>query len=137
MRKIKVVLAQYPLECHSRGIITVARILRDAGFEVVMAGNLLPDDIVSVALQEDADVIGMSTYCGGELCQSVDLIRAADKAGIAERTVFVLGGVFSKKSGARLLELGFSGVFPPSSSREEIVSCLKASIESKLAAVQI
>jgi len=75
--KIKVLLAQFPLETHSRGIITVAGMLKDAGMEVVLIGNELPERIIDTAIQEDVDVVGISTYCGGELALSTDLMRAA------------------------------------------------------------
>ena len=77
--RIKVLLALFPLENHSRGIITVAGMLRDAGMEVVLIGNELPDRIIDSAVQEDADVVGISTYCGGELALSTDLMKAAEK----------------------------------------------------------
>ncbi len=129
--KIKVLLAQFPLENHSRGIITVAGMLRDAGMEVVLIGNEIPARTIDTAVQEDADVIGISTYCGGELTLSTDLIKAATKKGIKERTVFVLGGIFPPKNGPKLLKLGFSGVFPPSSTKEDIVACLEKSVAAK------
>jgi len=77
--KIKVLLAQFPLETHSRGIITVAGMLRDAGMEVILMGNALPEQIVETALQEYVDVIGISTYCGGELALGGELMKAAEE----------------------------------------------------------
>ena len=129
--KIKVLLAQFPLENHSRGIITVAGMLRDAGMEVVLIGNELPERIIETAVQEDVDVVGISTYCGGELVLSGDLIKAAEEKGIKGNTVFLLGGIFPPKNAPKLKELGFSGVFPPSSPREEIVSCIEEAVASK------
>ncbi len=129
--KIKVLLAQFPLETHSRGIITVAGMLKDAGMEVVLIGNELPERIIDSAVQEDADVVGISTYCGGELALSTDLIKAAEKKGIKDRTVFVLGGIFPPKNTTKLLKLGFSGIFPPSSTKEEIVSCIEKAVAVK------
>ena len=129
--KIKVLLALFPLENHSRGIITVAGMLRDAGMEVVMLGNELPERTIETAIQEDADVVGISTYCGGELALSTDLLKAAAKKGIKEHTVFVLGGIFPPRNLAKLLKLGFSGVFPPSSTREEIVACIEQAVAAR------
>ncbi len=129
--RIKVLLAQFPLENHSRGIITVAGMLKDAGMEVVLIGNELPERIIDSAIQEDADVIGISTYCGGELVLSTDLIKGAEKKGIKDNTIFVLGGIFPPKNTPKLMKLGFSGVFPPSSTKEEIVSCIKKAVAAK------
>jgi methylmalonyl-CoA mutase C-terminal domain/subunit len=129
--RAKVLLAQFPLETHSRGIITVAGMLRDAGMEVVLIGNALPEQIVEAAVQEDADVIGISTYCGGELVLARDLMTAAQREGVKDRTVFLLGGIFPSKNAPRLREMGFAGVFPPSSTGEEIVSCIEDALASR------
>ena len=129
--KTKVLLAQFPLENHSRGIITVAGMLRDAGMEVILIGNDLPERIIETAVQEDADVVGISTYCGGELALSTDLIKAAEAKGIKDNTVFLLGGIFPPKNAQKLEELGFSGVFPPSARKEDIVACIEKSVAAK------
>lgn len=130
-KNIKVLLAQFPLESHSRGIITVAGMLRDAGMEVILIGNELPERVIETAIQEDVDVIGISTYCGGELALSGDLMKAAEDKGIKDRTVFLLGGIFPPKNDPKLREMGFSGVFPPSSTREEIVSCIEGAVPAR------
>ena len=129
--KIKVLMAQFPLENHSRGLITVSGMLKDAGMEVVLIGNELPERIIDTAVQEDADVVGISTYCGGELALGIDLINAAETKGIKDRTVFLLGGIFPPRNTPKLKELGFSGVFPPSSTKEEIVDCIKSAVASR------
>ena len=129
--KIKVLLAQFPLETHSRGIITVAGMLRDGGMEVVLIGNALSERIIEAAVQESVDVVGISTYCGGELALGSDLLQAAEKAGIKESTVFLMGGIFPPKDAPKLKEMGFSGTFPPSSTRDEIVSIIKDAVVSK------
>ena len=129
-RSIRVLMAQFPLETHSRGMITVAGMLRDAGMEVVVIGNATPRQIVQTAVQEDADVIGISTYCGGELVLSEDLLAEAAKEGIRDHTVFLLGGVFPPRNAAKLRDMGFSGTFPPSSTKSEIVSCIENAVRS-------
>jgi len=116
-KKIKVLLALFPLENHSRGIITVAGMLRDAGMEVILIGNELPERVIA--------------YCGGELALSSDLMKAAEDKGIKEHTVFLLGGIFPPKNGPKLRELGFSGVFPPSSTKEEIISCIEGAVPAR------
>jgi len=122
---VKVLLAQFPLETHLRGILTVADMLKDAGMEVVLIGNAFPEQIVEAAVQEDVDVIGISTYCGGELVLAADLMKEAELKKIKDRTVFLLGGVFSPRNAPKLREMGFIGLFPPSSTKEEIVSCIQ------------
>lgn len=126
--RVKVLLAQFPLETHSRGMITVAGMLRDAGMEVVLLGNATPEQIVNTAVQEDVAVVGISTYCGGELPLAGDLLQAAEKEGIKDRAVFLLGGVFPPVNAPKLKAMGFSGTFPPSSTREEILDCIERAL---------
>ncbi len=129
-KKIKMLLAQFPLETHSRGMFTVAGQLRDAGMEVVLIGNELSERIIETAVQEDVDVIGISTYCGGELAMGSDLLKAAEERGIKDSTVFLLGGIFPPKDIPKLKELGFSGTFL-SATKEEIVSCIEKAVAEK------
>ncbi len=128
--KIKVLLAQFPLETHSRGMITVAGQLKDAGMEVVLIGNEIPERIIEAAVQEDVDVIGISTYCGGELALGSDLLKAAEERGIKGSTVFLIGGIFPPKDIPKLKKMGFSGTFL-SATKEEIVSCIKKAVVAK------
>jgi methylmalonyl-CoA mutase C-terminal domain/subunit len=128
--KIKVLLAQFPLETHSRGLITVAGMLRDAGMEVVLMGNALPEQIVETAVQEYVDAIGISTYCGGELALGSELMKAAEAKKIKEQTAFLLGGIFPPADIPKLKEMGFDGAFL-SATKDEIVSCIESAIANK------
>jgi len=128
---VRVLLAQFPLETHTKGMITVAGLLRDAGMEVVLLGNARPEEIVTAAAQEDVDVIAISSYCGGELVLGGKLLELAQEEGIKDRAVFVLGGLFPPASAAKLAELGFGATFPPSSSGEEIVSGIKRAVAAR------
>jgi len=130
-KKIKVLLAQFPLETHSRGIITVAGMLRDAGMEVVLLGNARSEQIIEAALQESVDSVGISTYCGGELALGGELLKIAEEKGIKEQVVFLLGGIFPPMDIPKLKEMGFTGTFPPSATKEEIVSCIENAVASK------
>ena len=129
-QKIKVLLAQFPLETHNRGMFTVAGMLKDAGMEVVLIGNELPERIIDAAIQEDVDVVGISTYCGGELALGSDLLKAAEKNGLKDKAVFLLGGIFPPKNIPKLKEIGFSGAFL-AATKEEIVSCIEKAIAAK------
>ena len=129
-KKTKVLLAQFPLETHSRGIITVAGMLRDAGMEVVLMGDAIPEQIIGVAVQEDADVVGISTYCGGEVALGGQLMKVAEKKGIKDHTVFLIGGIFPPKNAPKLKKIGFNGVFL-TATKEEIVSTIKSALASK------
>lgn len=128
--RIKVLLAQFPLETHSRGLLTVAGMLRDAGMEIILMGNAMPEQIINTAVQEYVDVVGISTYCGGELALGDLLLKEAEKKGIKERTVFLLGGIFPPADIPKLKEMGFSGTFL-SATKEDIVSCIKEALAVK------
>lgn len=129
--KIRVLLAQFPIEPHNRGLITVAGMLRDAGMEVILLGNALVEQIIDVAVQESVDVVGISSYCGGELVLGEELLKIAEKKGIKERAVFLLGGIFPPNDAPKLKEIGFSATFPPSATREEIVATIKSAVAVK------
>jgi len=128
--KVKVLLAQFPLETHSRGLLTVAGMLRDAGMEVVLMGNALPEQIINAAVQEYVDVVGVSTYCGGELALGKEMMKSAEQKGIKDRAVFLIGGIFPPADIPQLKKIGFDGTFL-SATQEEIVSCIEKSIAGK------
>jgi methylmalonyl-CoA mutase C-terminal domain/subunit len=130
-RKIRVLLAQFPIETHNRGLITVAGMLRDAGMEVILMGNAMAEQIIEAAVQEGVDVVGISTYCGGELVLGEQLMKMAEEKGIKERAAFILGGIFPPNNAPRLKEMGFSATFPPSATREEIVSAIKSAVAAR------
>jgi len=128
--KVKVLLAQFPLETHSRGLLTVAGMLRDAGMEVVLMGNALPEQIINAAVQEYVDVVGVSTYCGGELALGKEMMKSAEQKGIKDRAVFLIGGIFPPADIPQLKKIGFDGTFL-SATQEEIVSCIEKSLAAK------
>jgi methylmalonyl-CoA mutase C-terminal domain/subunit len=130
-KKIRVLLAQFPLETHTKGMITVAGMLRDAGMEVVLLGNALPAEIARAAVQEDVDVVGISSYCGGELVLGEKVLALAKEEGIRQEAVFILGGIFPPENAARLKELGFAATFPPSAKVGEIVGGIKKALDAK------
>ena len=119
--KIKVLLAKLGLDVHNRGIITVAKELGDAGMEIVYIGNCLPGEIVQTAIQEDVDVIGVSSLGGAHITLGKPLIEAARREKLIGCIAFVIGGVFPPDDTIRLKEIGFDAVFTPGATRDEIV----------------
>lgn len=132
-RKIRVLMAMPPLENHTRGLFTVASMLKDAGMEVILLGNELPERIIETAIQEDTQVVGISLYCGSPVVFGENMLKVAEEKGIKDRTVFVLGGIFPPQDEPKLKEMGFSGIFPPGprSTREKIVSSIENVVRSK------
>jgi methylmalonyl-CoA mutase C-terminal domain/subunit len=110
------------LDVHNRGIITVAKMLSNAGMEVVYLGNALPKEIISVAIQEDVDVVGVSSLGGAHISLGMLLLKEAKEKGLKEKVAFLMGGVFPPSDGERLREIGFDGVFLPGTTSDQIVS---------------
>jgi len=129
---IKVLLAKLGLDVHNRGIITVAKELRDAGMEIVYIGNSLPQEIIQAAIQEAVDVIGVSSLGGAHLTLSKPMLDIAQKKGLTDSMVFVIGGVFPPDDELRLKEIGYDAVFTPGATRNEIVFSIEALVENKM-----
>ena len=130
-RKTKVLLAKLGLDVHNRGLVTVAMELRDEGMEVIYLGNCLPDEIIATAVQEQVDVIGVSSLGGAHLSLGRLLMQKADQKGFKDELVFLIGGVFSTEDAEELSNIGFDGVYPPGSTRATIVNGLKAALAEK------
>lgn len=127
-RRIKVLLAKLGLDVHNRGLITVANELRDAGMEVIYIGNALPDEIIVSAIQEDVDVVGVSSLGGAHLTLGALLMAKAEQEDLKWQMAFIMGGVFSPEDGDKLLAIGFDRVFPPASTRDEILTSIRAEV---------
>lgn len=130
-KKIKVLLAKLGLDVHNRGIITVAKELGDAGMEIVYIGNSLPGEIVQTAIQEDVDVIGVSSLGGAHLTLGKPLIDIARQEQLTDSVVFVIGGVFPPDDTLRLREIGYDAVFTPGATRNEIVLSIERLVEKR------
>jgi methylmalonyl-CoA mutase, C-terminal domain len=121
VRKIRVVIAKPGLDGHDRGAKVIARALRDAGMEVIYTGlRQTPEQIVAAALQEDADVIGLSILSGAHMhiCpRVVELLRAQGLSDI----VVVVGGIIPDADIPRLNEIGIRGIFQPGTPMQDIV----------------
>jgi methylmalonyl-CoA mutase C-terminal domain/subunit len=128
---IKVLLSKLGLDVHNRGLITVAKELRDAGMEVIYIGNSLPKEIIRTAIQEDVDVIGVSSLGGAHLTLGGELIEEAKKGRLEKSMAFIIGGVFSPSDAEKLQGIGFDGTFVPGATREEIVSSIRKIVFEK------
>jgi methylmalonyl-CoA mutase C-terminal domain/subunit len=125
-RRIRVVIAKPGLDGHDRGAKVIARALRDAGMEVIYTGlRQSPEQIVSAAAQEDADVIGLSILSGAHLpiCRRVlELLR---ERGMESVSVFV-GGIIPSQDIPELKEIGVAGVFLPGASTQDVIQAIQA-----------
>jgi methylmalonyl-CoA mutase C-terminal domain/subunit len=130
-RRVKVLLAKLGLDVHNRGVITVAMELRDQGMEVIYLGNCLPEEIIATAVQEQVDVIGVSSLGGAHLSLGTLLLQKAEQQDLKDEFVFFIGGVFSPEDAEKLIEIGFDGVYPPGSARDAIVAGLYEALAAK------
>lgn len=116
---VRVLVAKPGLDGHDRGAKVVARGLRDAGFEVIYTGlHQTPDMVVTAALQEDVDVIGLSILSGAHL-PLVHAVQDKLKALKSDKPIFV-GGIIPPDDAKTLLNSGVAAVFGPGSSIQEI-----------------
>ena len=124
-RKLKIVIAKPGLDGHDRGAKVVARALRDAGFEVVYTGiRQTPEMIAETALQEDADVIGLSILSGAHLELFPRVVEELKKRGMDDVVLFG-GGIIPREDIPRLEKLGFRGIFGPGSSTHDIIDWVR------------
>ncbi|MGE2732924.1 cobalamin B12-binding domain-containing protein [Mycolicibacterium vaccae] len=118
---VRVLVAKPGLDGHDRGAKIVARTLRDAGFEVIYTGiRQRIEDIVSIALQEDVALVGLSILSGAHVAltaRTVDALRAADAGDIA----VVVGGTIPQGDVQKLLDAGAAAVFPTGTSLDDLV----------------
>jgi methylmalonyl-CoA mutase, C-terminal domain len=121
MRKLRVVIAKPGLDGHDRGAKVIARALRDAGMEVIYTGlRQTPEMIATTALQEDADVIGLSILSGAHnhiAPRLMDLLKAKG----LDDVLVVIGGIIPDVDVPKLKEIGVKGIFLPGTPMREII----------------
>ena len=131
MRKLRVVIAKPGLDGHDRGAKVIARALRDAGMEVIYTGlRQTPEQIVSAALQEDADVIGLSILSGAHNHIAPKLMSLLHERGLDDVLVLV-GGIIPDVDVPKLHSLGVKGVFLPGTSMQTIVDFINQNVRSR------
>ena len=119
----RVLVAKVGLDGHDRGIKVVARILRDAGMEVVYTGLFQTPEMVAVAaIQEDVDVVGLSMLSGAHLTLAPLVVSALRERG--SDIPVVVGGIVPGNDLEDLRSAGVAAIFGPGASAEEIVSAI-------------
>ena len=124
-RPIKVVLGKPGLDGHDQGAKVVVRAMMDAGFEVIYTGlRQTPQQIARIALEEDVDVIALSSMAGSHLpfCRRLKPLLEAD--GLDDK-LWVIGGNLPAQDHQALRELGFKGIFPSGSKLDDICDYIK------------
>jgi methylmalonyl-CoA mutase C-terminal domain/subunit len=132
MRKLRVVIAKPGLDGHDRGAKVIARALRDAGMEVIYTGlRQTPEQIVTAALQEDADVIGLSILSGAHNHIAPRLMELLKAKGL-EDVLVVIGGIIPDVDIPRLKALGVKGVFLPGTPMQDIIEFINSNARARV-----
>ena len=132
MRKIRVVIAKPGLDGHDRGAKVIARALRDAGMEVIYTGlRQTPEQIVAAALQEDADVIGLSILSGAHMHICPRIMELLREKGLDDVLV-VVGGIIPDVDIPRLHAMGVRGIFLPGRPMQDIITFISDNVRPRV-----
>jgi methylmalonyl-CoA mutase, C-terminal domain len=132
MAKIRVVIAKPGLDGHDRGAKVIARALRDAGMEVIYTGlRQTPEQIAAAALQEDADVIGLSILSGAHNHIAPRLMDLLRQKGLDDVLV-VIGGIIPDVDIPKLKAIGVKGVFLPGTPMQEIIDFINGNARTRV-----
>jgi methylmalonyl-CoA mutase, C-terminal domain len=130
-RKLRILVAKPGLDGHDRGARIVARAFRDAGFEVVYTGcHQTPEQIVSTAIQEDVDLIGLSILSGAHT-YSFPRVLELLRENHAEDIAVIGGGIFPMEDIPRLKELGIKELFEPGAKLHDITAWVRKNIKPR------
>jgi len=132
VRKLRVVIAKPGLDGHDRGAKVIARALRDAGMEVIYTGlRQTPEMIAGAALQEDADVVGLSILSGTHNHIAPRLMELLHAKGLDDVLV-VIGGIIPDVDIPKLKEIGVKGIFLPGTPMQEIVDFINTHARARV-----
>ena len=123
-RILRVLLCKGTMDAHDRGVRYLATKLREAGMEVIFINFLEPSEIVDAAIQEDVDVVGVSSSVEGHLPVARELTRRLAAQGRADVLV-LFGGVIPERDFPAMRELGVEGVFGPGSTADSVIAVVR------------
>jgi methylmalonyl-CoA mutase, C-terminal domain len=127
-KKIRIVVAKPGLDGHDRGAKVVCRALRDAGMEVIYTGlRRTPEEIVNAAIQEDADLIGLSILSGAHPILFPKIIKLLQDKGAGDIPV-IAGGIIPERDIPKMKKVGIREIFLPGTSTQDIVKWIKENI---------
>jgi methylmalonyl-CoA mutase C-terminal domain/subunit len=125
--KTRVLVAKVGFDGHDRGIKIVARVLRDAGIEVIYGGlRHTPASVAAIALQEDVDAVGLSMHNGAHLTIAPLVVQALRDAGV--ECPVIVGGIVPDVDVPRLRDAGIAAVLGPGASATEVVDTVMAAV---------
>ena len=129
--KIRVLVAKPGLDGHDRGAKVIARALRDAGMEVIYTGlRQTPEMIVTAALQEDVDVIGLSILSGAHNA-IVPRVNELLKKNKMDDVLLLVGGIIPDVDVENLKKIGVSAVFQPGTPMDDIIQFIRSNVKTR------
>jgi methylmalonyl-CoA mutase C-terminal domain/subunit len=130
-RRLRVLVAKPGLDGHDRGARIIARAYRDAGFEVVYTGlHQTPEEIVQAAIQEDVDMIGLSSLAGAHMYLFPRVVELLKQRG-ADDIVVCGGGIFPEEDIPKLKKAGIKEIFTPGTPLSEVVTWVQENVEAR------
>lgn len=123
--RLRVLLAKTNMDHHDRGARYIARVLREAGMEVIFIRYRLPEEVVQVAMQEGVDVIGLSFYGYGAIYDTSVVMRILREQQMEDIPV-IAGGIFPEDDAAELRALGVQAIFGPGAPTDEVIGWLRS-----------
>ena len=125
---IRVLIAKPGLDGHDQGAKVVVRALMDAGFEVIYTGlRQAPEAVAKIALEEDVDVIGLSSMAGSHMLFCKRLRELLEEHKLTDK-LWIIGGNIHKRDLAELKAIGLDGIFPTGSHFEEITNFIRENV---------
>lgn len=133
---IRVLVAKVGLDGHDRGAKVIARALRDAGMEVIYTGlHRRPEDVVTSAIQEDVDVIGLSILSGAHMTIFPRVIELLEQEGADESTLLIGGGVMPEEDVEELKKMGVAEILGQDTPPDTVVETIRHLMEERGARV--
>jgi methylmalonyl-CoA mutase C-terminal domain/subunit len=125
----RILLTKAEQDCHDRGVRYIATKLREAGLEVIYTNFLYPEEILNTAIQEDVDIVGLSSSTLGHLTVLQAVVDGLKKEGRGDVLVLV-GGIIPDDDRPELARLGVTGIFGPGSTAEELLEFIKKNTQN-------
>ncbi|MBU2608941.1 MAG: cobalamin B12-binding domain-containing protein [Chloroflexi bacterium] len=127
--KLRVLVAKPGLDGHDRGVKIIARAFRDTGYEVIYTGvHQTPEQIVSAAIQEDVDLIGLSCLSGAHLFLFNEVVRQLIEQDAGD-IIVIGGGIIPEEDITRLKGAGIKEIFLPGTSLDEILKWVEENVK--------
>lgn len=128
-RIIRVLLGKNTMDSHDRGVRYLATKLREAGMEVIFINFLQPKEIVNAAIEEDVDVVGVSSSVEGHLPVAREVTKSFKELGKSD-VVVLFGGVIPERDFAQMNAMGVEGIFGPGAYADSIIEFIRSRVRA-------